>query len=95
MQNPFESLFDKLLEIESKLNDLDHSIQRSESKNGLQAKRLDRQELSKKYCISLSTIHKLMRNGVLPYEKIGRKTLFKYEDVENCFSKVCGNNRAI
>ncbi len=48
--------------------------------------RLTRRELSEKYKLSFGTIHNLMKSGKLPYEKIGRKTLFRVSDVENYFS---------
>ena len=47
--------------------------------------RLSRKQLSKEKNISLGTIHNLMKKGELPYEKIGRKTLFRRGDVEQYF----------
>ncbi|MEO9482477.1 MAG: helix-turn-helix domain-containing protein [Ekhidna sp.] len=48
-------------------------------------RRLTRLEVIESYKISSGTLHKIMREGDLAYEKVGRKTLFKSEDVENYF----------
>lgn len=48
--------------------------------------RLSRREVAREYNISLGTIHNLMRSDKIKYEKVGRKTLFKREDVERCFN---------
>lgn len=48
--------------------------------------RLTRKEVKLKYKVSYPTIHSLMKKGVLNYSKIGRKTLFKKEDLEKVFS---------
>ena len=53
--------------------------------------RLTRQQVRQQYKVSYGTIHNLMRSGKLPYEKIGRKTLFRREDVERVFSGKGGN----
>ena len=52
--------------------------------------RITRQQVKQEYKISLAKIHKLMRSGELSYEKVGRKTLFRREDVENCFTSKKG-----
>lgn len=52
--------------------------------------RITRKQVSKEKSISLGTIHNLMKSGKLPYEKVGRKTLFKREDVEQFFNNKKG-----
>lgn len=47
--------------------------------------RLTRNEVAEQFKISLSTIHKAMRAGNLPFSKVGRKTIFRREDVEAFF----------
>lgn len=44
--------------------------------------RLTRKEVKTEYKISYPTIHGLMNSGELPYEKVGRKTLFQRLHVE-------------
>jgi excisionase family DNA binding protein len=48
--------------------------------------RLTRKEIKDQYKVCYATIHNLMKNGSLPYVKVGRKTLFKREDVESLFT---------
>jgi len=48
--------------------------------------RLTRKDISLLYKISFGTIHKCMKKGLI-YEKCGRKTLFRREDVDNFFKK--------
>lgn len=86
MQNPFEEINTKLGQIESLL----YEIHNAQAKNPIEENQsqefLTRQELSKQYKISLGTIHNLMKTGQLQYSKIGRKTLFRTQDVETFFA---------
>ena len=52
--------------------------------------RLTRKQVCEEYKISLGTVHNLMKRGKLAYDKIGRKTLFKREDVERCINRKRG-----
>lgn len=54
--------------------------------------RLTRKEIKEQYKICFATIHNLMKRGKLPFSKVGRKTLFKRLDVENCLSNKKGLN---
>ena len=49
------------------------------------SERLTRFEVKEQFKISYCTLHKLMKEGLLPYAKIGRKTIFKKEEVEAYF----------
>lgn len=49
------------------------------------SERLTRKEIKSIYKVSYPTIHSAMNSGKLPFEKIGRKTLFRREDVEAFF----------
>jgi len=49
--------------------------------------RLTRLEVCNLYKISFPTLHKCMHNG-LPFEKVGRKTLFRREDVDQYFKEI-------
>lgn len=46
--------------------------------------RFTRKEVCNKYSITFSTLHKHMKLGLV-FEKLGRKTLFRADDVENYF----------
>ena len=84
MNNPFEVIEARLSNIESLLLDLKHQPKQTSVTNFNE--RITRKQLSKEKNISLGTIHNLMKEDNLPFEKIGRKTLFKREDVERFFS---------
>ncbi|AHM60271.1 hypothetical protein D770_10070 [Flammeovirgaceae bacterium 311] len=59
-------------------------------KNQNDHERLTRKQVCDEYKISLGTIHNLMKRGKLSYDKVGRKTLFKREDVERCINRKRG-----
>ena len=54
--------------------------------------RLTRKDISKEYRVCYGTIHNAMNKGKLPYEKVGRKTLYKRTDVEHWLKKKGGDN---
>ena len=80
MENPFTEISDRLDRIECILE----KIQEKEIP-ALNDNRLTREEVSHIYKISLPTVHKMMKQG-LPYQKIGRKTIFRKEDIEKFIS---------
>jgi excisionase family DNA binding protein len=41
-----------------------------------------RKKTAERLGVSLSTVERLMRAGKLPYTKVGRRSVFKPEDVE-------------
>lgn len=85
MSNPFEVIDRRLQTIESLLVDIVHKprhIPEPINPN----ERITRKEISEQYKVSLTTIHHHMNNGSLPFEKVGRKTLFKRSEVEKFFS---------
>lgn len=55
-------------------------------KNQNEHERLTRKQVCEEYKISLGTVHNLMKQGKLAYHKVGRKTLFRREDVEHCIN---------
>ena len=84
MFNIYENLFQRLDQIESlivKNNELLRPINSSNPNE-----RLTRKQVKEQYKISYATLHNLMRQQRLTYEKIGRKTLFKRCDLETCFN---------
>lgn len=81
--NPFTQINDRFDQIESLISEIKTKVNRPQVST--QKERLTRKEIQSNYKVSLSTIHKLMKTGDLPYHKVGRKTLFKRQDVEDCF----------
>ena len=41
-----------------------------------------RAQIADALCVSLPTIHGMMKQGILPYEKVGRRTLFDADKVD-------------
>lgn len=71
--NIMEEVIEKLNKIESQIALL------------VDAKKLDklsRAEVCERYGISNGTLHNLMRRGKLKYQKIGRRTLFDAQHLE-------------
>jgi len=81
MNNPFLALDQRLSVIEELLIEIKHGGIRIQPPAD---ERLTRQQVSNLYHMSLPTLHECMKRG-LPYEKVGRKTLFRREDVDRYF----------
>ena len=77
MVNIYENLFQRLDQIESLIVKSNELLNTSNSFNP--SERLTRKQVSEQYKISYATLHNLMRQQRLTYEKIGRKTLFTNE----------------
>lgn len=84
-ENPFALLHQEMVSIKRMLADLGQNISSIQAPGYDPQERISRSQLQKEKSISLGTIHNLMKKGELPYEKVGRKTLFKRQDVEECF----------
>ena len=85
-ENPFELLFTKVDNMEKRLIFLCEKIDQVSEDPANPNERLTRKQVREEFNISLGTIHNLMKRNELPYEKVGRKTLFKREDVDRFFS---------
>lgn len=59
----------------------------SEDANTPKDERLTRKGLCEHYKISPPTLHSYMKKG-LPYEKMGRKTLFRRDDIDQYFKQL-------
>jgi hypothetical protein len=81
VNNPFITINERFDQIESLIKNLQKEDRPTFNPN----ERLTRKQVCKEYKVSYATIHKLMNDDLLVYEKIGRKTLFKRQSVENCF----------
>ena len=84
MVNIYENLFQRLDQIESLIVKSNELLNTSNSFNP--SERLTRKQVREQYKISFATLHNLMRQQRLTYEKIGRKTLYKRSDLEACFN---------
>ncbi|GAA5037600.1 hypothetical protein GCM10011506_34140 [Marivirga lumbricoides] len=84
MQNPFEEINLRLQRIEEIIRS--NPAQQQAVKDTNPEERLTRAEVAKQFKISLPTVHKLMLEDNLPYEKIGRNTRFRRADIEAYFS---------
>lgn len=84
MVNIYENLFQRLDQIEFLIVKSNELLNTSNSFNP--SERLTRKQVSEQYKISYATLHNLMRQQRLTYEKIGRKTLYKRSDLEACFN---------
>lgn len=82
MENPFKRLDDRMNILESLLHKLIRQTGASTPNE-----RVTRKIISEEYKLSNGTIHNAMNNGDLPYEKVGRRTLFKRSDVESWVGK--------
>lgn len=89
MENPFNTINDRLSNIETLLLDIKH-LPKKEGDSANPNERLSRKKVKEQYGICYGTIHNLMKNGKLSFSKIGRKTLFKREDLETLFSNKKG-----
>lgn len=89
MNNPFEVIEARLSSIENLLLDLKHQPRQVDSSVNPN-ERLTRKQVSQQYNICTGTIHNLMKRGALAYEKVGRKTLFRRQDVEQYFKSKKG-----
>lgn len=85
-ENPFTALFSKVDNVEKLLISLSENLAASGDTPSNPNERLTRIQVRQEFNISLGTIHNLMKRNELPYEKVGRKTLFKRQDVEKFFS---------
>lgn len=90
IQNPFEVILAKVANVEKQLQELKEKLAQPKSSPVNPNQRLTRKQLKDERNISFGTIHNLMKRGKLSYEKVGRKTLFRREDVERCFSNFEG-----
>lgn len=48
---------------------------------------LTREQLKNKLNISFPTLHKLMKEGRIPYKKIGKKTYFNFQEILNLINR--------
>ncbi len=73
----FDSLVKTTETIKVKLSKMENK------KSSPNNKYLTRQETADYLRCSLSSLHRMVNNGILPCRKVGRKSLFLLSDVEN------------
>lgn len=87
LTNPFQGISEQNEAILRKLDSLEDLLEKKEVNKKEPTRMLTRNEVCDHLKISKGTLHKLMRENLLAYRKIGRKTLFEFDVVENFFSK--------
>lgn len=83
MENPFESLEQKLAIIERKLDGI---IEKSENPENSSPIWLSSKQLSKYLGISTSTVSKF-RGNKIPYYKLGGRIFFKKQEIDELIDK--------
>lgn len=83
MNNPFETIHERLSNIESLLLELKHKPIEEELSENLTVK--ETAELLK---VSEQSIHNYIKKGFIPAKKVGRVLLIKRTDVEESLSEV-------
>jgi excisionase family DNA binding protein len=83
--NPFEVLGAEISHLQTQITNL-VTLLTDKQKPTPQNHTLTRFEVTAEYKFSLPTLHSLMKKG-LPFHKVGKKTLFKREDLETYLSE--------
>lgn len=83
MNNPFETINQRLSNIESLLLEIKHKPIEEEKPENLTVR--ETAELLK---VSEQSVHNYIKRGVLPAQKVGRILLIKRVDVENSLKEV-------
>ncbi|NME66606.1 helix-turn-helix domain-containing protein [Flammeovirga aprica] len=86
MQNPFEHLEDRLNGLEQLLLTLHKAIDEMKTQSKSKDDVLSVSEAERIYNLSKSTFQKLMREGRLKYSKVGRRTVLRRGDIDECIN---------
>lgn len=82
MTNPFESIAERLANIENLLLEIKHKPEKKESEN------LNVKEASVFLKVSEQSVHNYIKKGHLPAQKVGRIYLIKRADIETSLKDV-------
>ena len=89
MNNPFETIVDKLEKIESLLQHFQLSVTtQNHSKDSNPDELITRKEAAIILGISLPTLHDYTTRGVIPAYRIGSRVRFKKVEIIDCLQKV-------
>lgn len=89
MNNPFETIVDKLDKIESLLQHFQSNVTaQSQSKDSNPDELITRKEAAIILGISLPTLHDYTTRGVIPAYRIGSRVRFKKIEIIDCLQKV-------
>lgn len=83
MQNPFESLNERLANIETLLFDLKTNPKKEEKSENLTVK-----ETAEVLKVSEQSIHNYIKKGFFPAQKLGRVLLIRRKDLDNALTEV-------
>ncbi|KOY86123.1 hypothetical protein AD998_08160 [bacterium 336/3] len=82
MENPFLNLENSIRRVQENQEKILAELQVLKTKKEPEKTLLTRKDIVKRLNVSLVTLHSLMKIG-LPFSKVGRRTLFELELVEN------------
>ena len=86
ISNPYEALFEQMALMRQEIAGLKRIIQNKAPEYNPN-ERLTRKQVFSEYKISSATLHRMIsrEENALPFEKVGRKTLFRREQLEKFF----------
>ncbi len=83
MNNPFETINERLSNIENLLLEIKHKPVEEEKSENLTVK-----ETAEFLKVSEQSVHNYIKKGFLPAQKVGRILLIKRQDLENALAEV-------
>tara|TARA_R110002012_G_scaffold11112_7_gene49972 strand:+ start:63256 stop:63531 length:276 start_codon:yes stop_codon:yes gene_type:complete len=83
MTNPFETINERLLNIETLLLEIKHKPVEVENPENLTVK-----ETADVLKVSEQSVHNYIKKGLIPAQKVGRVLLIKRTDLENSLTEV-------
>ena len=83
MTNPFETLNERLSNIETLLLEIKHKPEENEKSENLTVK-----EVAEVLKVSEQSVHNYIKKGFIPAQKLGRVLLIKREDLDNALTEV-------
>jgi excisionase family DNA binding protein len=83
MTNPFETLNNRLANIESLLLEIKHLPKEEEKSENLTVK-----ETAEVLKVSEQSVHNYIKKGFIPAQKLGRVLLIKRTDLDNALTEV-------
>jgi hypothetical protein len=77
MSNPFDQINSRFNILEGLVHKILNRMDQPDPHE-----RMTRKSVAESYHVSIGTVHNAMRNGDLPYSKIGRRVIIKRSDAE-------------
>lgn len=86
-ENPFAILDNKLARLLNQQSEILEQL-RLVTKKGLEPKYLTRLEVCERLSITLPTLKQYTLQGIIPGYRVGRRILFREEDIEACLERL-------